>query len=316
MPARSLARSPALVCAILLGTLAFAGCHGSGGGIIVPVSTTGTKSQLYVSGNAGHRLLIYNDANTVSGSTLPNRVVAGGLTTLSGPRGIAVDMARNQIYVANYADDAILVFNNARTISGDVVPDRTITGVATTLSGPSTLFFDVFNDRLYVANTDANTILVFNNASTANGNVTPSRTLAGVATTLNAPYGVFVDITRNKFYVINGGADSILVFNNAATVSGNTAPSGAISGAATTMSGPSGGALDMLQDRLYVANTGSNSILVFNAISTASGNIAPNRTLAGVLTGLNQPRDLYLDLARAGHDTLWDIRGCDPCGSR
>jgi hypothetical protein len=36
--------------------------------------------------------------------------------------------------------------------------------------------------------------------------------------------------------------------------------------------------------------------LVFNAISTVSGNIAPNRTLAGVLTGLNQPRDLYLDL--------------------
>ncbi len=270
---------------------------GSGGdGTAVPGSAA-IASYLYVSGNGSNTLLSYNDANSVSGSTAASRTVTGGLTTLNAPRGITVDMTRNQMYVANTAADAILVFNSTRSATGNIAPNRTIAGAATTLSDPSALFFDVFNDRLYVANTAANAILIFDNASTANGNVAPSRTLTGVATTLSAPYGVFVDITRNKLYVINSGVDSILVFNNAAAVSGNTAPSRTISGAATTMSGPSGGALDMLQDRLYVANTGSNSILVFNAISTASGNIAPNRTLAGVLTGLNQPRDLYLDLA-------------------
>ena len=102
MFASFLTRPPALVCAILLGTLALAGCNGSGGGGGTTAAvSTGVGNQLYVSGNNGHRLLIYNDANTVSGSMPPNRVVAGGLTTLSGPRGIAVDMARNQIYIAN-----------------------------------------------------------------------------------------------------------------------------------------------------------------------------------------------------------------------
>jgi DNA-binding beta-propeller fold protein YncE len=293
-PMRSVFRFLAMSGLMLTGMLTIIGSGGDGTAVPGP-ATVG--SHLYVSGNGNDALLAYNDANSVSGSTAASRTVTGGLTTLNAPRGIAVDMTRNQMYVANTSADAILVFNSARSATGNIAPNRTIAGAATTLSGPSALFFDVFNDRLYVANTDANAILVFDNASTANGNVAPSRTLTGAATTLNAPYGVFVDITRNKLYVINSGVDSILVFNNAATVSGNTAPSRTISGAATTMSGPSGGALDMLQDRLYVANTGSNSILVFNAISVADGNLAPNRTIAGVLTGLNQPRDLYLDLA-------------------
>jgi DNA-binding beta-propeller fold protein YncE len=293
-PLRSVFRYLATSGLTVIGMLAIIGSGGEG--TAVPGSTS-IASHLYVSGNGNDTLLAYSDANNVSGSTAASRTVTGGLTTLNAPRGIAVDMVRNQIYVANTGADAILVFNSTRSATGNIAPNRTITGAATTLSGPSALFFDVVNDRLYVANTAANTILMFNNASTANGNVVPSRTLVGTATTLNAPYGVFVDITRNKLYVINGGADSILGFNNAAMASGNTAPNRTISGVATTMSGPSGGALDMLQDRLYVANTGSNSILVFNAISTTSGNIAPNRTIAGVLTGLNQPRDLYLDPA-------------------
>ena len=303
---------------ITIGMLLIAGC-GAGNGDTTILSSGTTQSQLYVSSNGSDELLVYGNANDVSGNTTPNRVVSGGLTALNSPRGIAVDMARNQIYVANSSDNAILVFNNTRTMSGNIAPVRMIAGVAMTLSGPSALSFDVFNDQLYVANTADNSILVFDNVSMASGDVPPSRTLKGVATLLNAPYGVFVDTTRNKMYVINGGligagANSILVFDGAMTVSGNSSPARTISGAATTMNSPSGGALDVLQDRLYVANTGSSSILIFNAISTISGNKAPDRALAGVRTALNQPRDLYLDLtgdrlyvANAGGDIDLDV---------
>jgi DNA-binding beta-propeller fold protein YncE len=278
-----------------------AGCGGSGGASPF-VFGTGSASQLYVSGNGGDSLLSYNNADTLTGSTAPNRVVNGGNTLLNEPRSIAVDMTRHQIYVANFSGNSILVFNGARTVSGDRAPARTFTGAATTLNGPSALFLDVFNDRLYIANTTDNSILVYNNASTASGNVSPSRTLKGGATSLNAPTGVFVDTTRDKMYVINGGANSILAFDNAATVSGNTPPARTISGLSTGMNSPSAGALDVFQDRLYVANTGSDVILVFNAISTISGNMPPDRKLEGALTGLNQPRDLYLDL---GADRLY-----------
>jgi DNA-binding beta-propeller fold protein YncE len=279
----------------LVGMLAIVGSGGSGESNFIPGS--GDASKLYISGNASDALLVYDAANSVTGNTAASRTVTGLSTTLNAPRGIAVDMARNQIYIANFSSNSILVFSNARTMTGDTVPSRVIAGATTTLNGPSALFFDMFNDRLYVANTTANTILVFNSASTTSGDVAPDRTLAGVDTTLNAPYGVFVDATRNKLYVINNGANSILAFDDAASVSGNTVPARTISGVSTTLSGPSGGALDVLQDRLYVANTVSDSILVFNDIgaNATSGNMPPNRTLAAA--ALNQPLDLYLDIA-------------------
>lgn len=278
-----------------------AGC-GGGGGASPFVFGTGTTSHLYVSGNGNDSLLSYNNANTLSGNTAPNRIVDGGNTLLNGPRGIAVDMARHQIYVANFSANSVLVFNGARTVSGDAIPSRSLTGVATALNGPSALFFDLFNDRLYIANTTDNSILVYNDASTRNGNVAPNRTLKGAATLLNAPTGVFVDTTRDKLYVINGGANSLLVFDNAATASGNTSPARVISGLSTSLNGPSGGALDVFQDRLYVANTGSDAILVFDAIGTINGNVSPSRRLEGTLTGLNQPRAVFLDL---GTDRLY-----------
>ncbi len=299
MLASSLDRSPALVRAILLGTLALAGCYGSGGGggTIVPASTTGIASQLYVSGNTSPTLLIYNDANTVSGGTAPNRVVAGGLTTLSGPRGIAVDMARDQIYVANFLNDSILVFHNARTVAGGDAPSRTITGAP--LSRPSALFMDVVNNRLYVVNTNGNSILIYDNASTLNGGVAPSRTLAGGMTTLSAPMGVYVDITRNLLYVANG-SNQILVFNNAAVTPGiiNIAPLRTISISSNT----AGIFVDVMADRLYVANTGANSLFVFNSASTANSSSIPARTLSGGGSMLSQPRDVFVDL---GTDRLY-----------
>jgi DNA-binding beta-propeller fold protein YncE len=294
-------RYPGLAGAIVSAALVLLGCGGSGGASPF-VFGTETTSQLYVSGNGADSLRSYNNANTLSGSTAPNRVVNGGNTLLNEPRGIAVDMTRHQIYVANFSGNSILVFNSARTVSGDSAPARKFTGAATTLNGPSALFLDVFNDRLYIANTTDNSILVYNNASVASGNASPSRTLKGAAASLNSPSGVFVDTTRDKLYVINGGANSILVFDNAATVSGNAPPVRTIFGLSTTLNSPSSGALDVLQDRLYVANTASDSILVFNAISTISGNMPPNRKLEGALTGLNQSRDLYLDL---GTDRLY-----------
>lgn len=288
MPPTSAIRVPALISTIFFVALLLAGCHGSGGdGATVPASAS-TESRLYVSGNTSPRLLIYNDANTVSGSTSPNRVVSGGLTTLSGPRGIAVDMARDQIYVANFLNDSILVFHNARAVTGGVAPNRTITGAP--LSRPSALFVDVVNDRLFVANTNGNSVLIYDNANTLNGGVAPARTLAGAATTLSAPLGIYVDVTRNLLYVANGNSQ-ILVFSNAATVSGDTAPARIIAG----LSSSTGIYVDVMADRLYVANTGANAIVVFDDASTANGSPAPNRTLFGGGTQLNKPHDLFID---------------------
>jgi DNA-binding beta-propeller fold protein YncE len=96
---------------------------------------------------------------------------------------------------------SILVYDAASTQNGAVVPNRTITGAATQLSSPQGVYIDSTNNLLYVANSGANSVLVFNNASTAFGNIAPSRTIAQGTdpvdeTTLTFPVGVSVDTSR------------------------------------------------------------------------------------------------------------------------
>jgi DNA-binding beta-propeller fold protein YncE len=301
-------RVPVLLSAIFFVVALLAGCNGSGGdgGTTVPPSTAGTGSQLYVSGNTSPRLLIYNDANPISGSTPPNRVVSGGLTTLSSPRGIAVDMARDQIYVANHAGNSILVFHSARTVTGGDEPSRMISNIGTPIS-PTGLFLDTVNDRLYV--TSGNSVLVYDDASGLDGStVLPDRTLTGGSTTLSATTGIYVDTTRNLLYVANAGiTNQVLVFNNADIAHGNNniTPLRAI----PISSASAGIFVDVMADRLYASS--GNSVLVFDGASTANIGSAPSRTVSGGGSMLSQPRDIFVDtstdrlyVANAGVDSV------------
>ncbi len=292
-----------LIGVMLFGALAIVGCKGGSGGVGTS-SPAVDNSFLYVSGvnvNSSSVLLSYNNANTVSGNATANRIATSGSTTLNAPRGIAIDMLRNQIYVANYANNSILVFDNVRSLSGGVAPDRTIS--AGTLSGPTALFIDAVNDRLYVASAGADSILIYDNASTLNGFVTPSRTVTGTATTLNAPSGIFVDTPRNLLYAANG-TNQILVFNNADSIAGNVAPARTIDG----LTNPGGIYVDIMADRLYAVNTGPSSVFIFDNASTATNITPPDRILSGGSSLLNQPRDVFVD---TGADRLYVTNAAD-----
>ncbi len=101
-----------------------------------------------------------------------------------------------------------------------------------------------------------------------------------------------------QLYVSSGNQDSVLRFNNAFSANGNVAPASTIAGAATTLSVPIYLALDSTADRLFVANRTSASILVFDQVSTKSGNAAPSRTISGVATALFVPIQPVLDKSR------------------
>ena len=167
----------------------------------------------------GNSILLFSNASAADGEIVPNRRISGALTTLNNPSGIFVDTANNRLYVANRTANSILVFNNASTADGNIVWSRRISGGFTSLDAPSGIFVDTANNRLYVANYTGNSIFVFDNASTANGDIPPNRTITGGLTTLNGPLGIFVDTTNNRLYVANYTGNSILVFNNASTAS-------------------------------------------------------------------------------------------------
>src|SRR6266852_847093 len=99
--------------------------------------------------------------------------------------------------------------------------------------------------------------------------------------------------TGGQLYVATPGA--ILRFSNALTATGNVAPTATITGAATGLSTPRRLLVDTASNRLFVANQGGSSILVFDNISTLTGNAAPNRVISGGATTLAAPVDLALD---------------------
>lgn len=132
--------------------------------------------------------------------------------------------------------------------------------------------------QLYVSNKGANSIVRFDNAVGASGNVAPAAVIAGAATQFTAPAHIFLDAAADRLYVANSGGPSVLIFDNISVKTGNVAPERTIAGAAATLVSPSDVSLDTVRNFLYVAD--DNNIRVFAAASTATGNIAPTRTYA------------------------------------
>ncbi len=256
-----------------------------------------TPSKLYVTNESGasSSILVFNNASTANGNISPDRSITGAATTITGPEGMWLDTGSDRLYIPNWNGNNILVFNNASTANGNIPPNRNIVGALTTFNEPTGIWLDAASDTLYVANFGANSILVFNNASTTNGNVAPSRTISGAATTLGLPHSLWLDTASNTLYVANFGGNSILVFNNASTATGNITPDRTIAGVSTTLASPAGLSLDTASDTLYVADR-SGSILIFNNASTINGDVAPSRTISGATTTLTGPYGIWLDM--------------------
>lgn len=188
--------------------------------------------------------------------------------------------------------------------AGALPIDRIITGPNTGLvnNNLTCLFLDAANDRLYVGN--GTRILVFNNASTASGNVSPARTVTG----LNQVNSLFLD-DADRLYV-GDAAQGVKVFDGASSLNG-AAPTSTRSlpqSSFGTLAEVFGVAVDTGRDVLYVSATSidansTNHINVFDPASAANGTITPKRKTIPTISNVIQPvRGLSLD---AGRDRLY-----------
>jgi 6-phosphogluconolactonase (cycloisomerase 2 family) len=187
--------------------------------------------------------------------------------------------------------NTLLRFDNAFTANGNVTPAATIVGTNTTFNFPNFMTLDTANDSLYIADTNDLSVVIYDGISTKNGNVAPSRIIAGVATNLLSPTDVSLDKTRNLLYV----ADDLFihVYASASTVNGNQAPARDL----TVPFQLSGIFIDGANDRLYVADTSGNQVAVYDHASTlASGLITANRAIQGPTNNhLSGPVSVQLD---------------------
>ncbi len=277
---------------------------------------------------------VFDNISTLNGAVAPSRRISGSNTTFAIGElvgndtmlTVALDSARDLLYVSSAKQDGsvaeVAVFANAQTATGNIAPTHVITTPAVpgrALNFNHGVTIDSDNDRLYVASIADNSILVFDSASTVDGETIPTRWLSGSATGLGAQAPLFTKLDPEGNLIVNcrtqgipPSAGAIKVFaaaNFRPSVTGNinAAPLRAIVGAATTLLGPHMSDYCADTDELFVGNAWTGDVLVFSAFSIATGNLAPSRTLTGPATGLdiaagsNVPRTatgVMLDLTR------------------
>ena len=303
--ANSLKRAPRLrstgkcgFLAAIAAILLLPGC----GSTNTPATVVQPQGKLYVavpfsppSGNGA--ILRFDDPAMLNGNVTPAATITGPATGLGlGVSGTALDNKDDRLFVLDNisAVSSILVYDHISTRSGNIAPDRVISGPATHLIAMGTLAMDNTRDILYVtgffdSTTNRVEILTFKNASTASGNVAPSTILQmdppGVV-----PSDLALDQTNDRLFLLTN-AQSIQVFDHASTLtSGLMVPNRVIAGVNTGLTAPNHMALDPA-GRLLVGNTAtastSASIVIFANAAAASGNIVPTATISGPTTGFN-----------------------------
>jgi DNA-binding beta-propeller fold protein YncE len=108
-----------------------------------------------------------------SGDTAPVRVIAGPRTGMNWPTGLALDVERRELFVANDMDHSVLVF--AADADGDAAPLRVLKGARTGMQNPTGVHVDAKNGEIWVANFGNHSLTVY--PRTAEGDVPPLRTI-------------------------------------------------------------------------------------------------------------------------------------------
>jgi len=246
---------------------------------------------------------VTGQSNFVSGTAN-----AGGTTNQSGfntPTSIVIDSASGKLFVSDTANNRILRFASAAAFSSGAAAEAVIgqtdftTGSATsasssTLSGPTGITLDSAGN-LWVADTTYNRVLCFPSAVTVtSGTATASlvlgqpdftTTTAGVNQyTMTGPRSVAVDDT-GTLYVLDSGANRILTYANAASLSNGAFANGCFgqsnflastTGTTASTFGASPKALSIDADGdLWVSDTANNRVLCFESAASIS-NLGPN----------------------------------------
>ena len=259
---------------------------------------------------SGNPLFTTSDQNN-------NRLPASG--GLFAPNGIAVDTVHHELYVADSANNWILVYNldtsNNLTsnqpayilgqpdFNSDVNPGST----QSTFWSPEGLAIDTTGNRLFVADTRNSRVLVFDISHLANGlsatavlgwpdfnGGAPRTTQDG----MSEPTTVAYDPSDNRLFVGDDGNGRVLVYNVSSIINGMPAsyvigkPSFTSSSNCTASSSNlchvSGLAYDDSGKRLFVSDGNLSRVLVFNVSTATNGMVASNVLGQSVFTTHNQ----------------------------
>lgn len=268
------------------------------------------NDRLFLADKGNNRILIFDVFSVSSGESAIKELGQGSYFTktantnargLSGARGVAIDRTNRRLFVADTANNRVLVHYTDDTTNGaqatkllgqSSFTSATSGTTSATLSGPSDLFYDSDNDLLYVADAGNNRILVYDTSFITDGDAAirvlgqanfTTGTSGSTSTTLNTPRGIYLDSSGDRLFVVDSGNNKVLVYDVAVITNGEAAVNvfgqsnftGNTSGStASTLDTPMGVAYDSVQDRLFVTDSDNNRVLIYDVASISDGEAA------------------------------------------
>ena len=234
-----------------------------------------------VESDTGDRMVRFpRDAN---GDPAPKAV----LHTPHRVYNLAADESKQEIFATVEYPPQVVAYRKDAT--GEDKPLRTIEGDATGLDAPHGLAVDE-KDRLLFVNTwgDHSNVSVAGTGKwfppaikvyslDANGDAKPLRVITGDKTQLDWPAAMKFNPNNGDLYVANDIGQSVLVFANAAKAQGDVAPARVVHGPSTRLRNPTGVALDLKNQELWVSNLGNSSATVYPLM--ADGDMPPLRVI-------------------------------------
>jgi sugar lactone lactonase YvrE len=282
--------------------------------VAAAVALDAVNHRLFVADQANARVMVFNltvanaltnyNADFVLGQadfkTHAYGVVSQSI--LGSADGLAYDSANQRLFVSDTMNNRIMVFNVAAITNGENAvnvlgqTNYTNNGAASTqagLSSPVGLLYHATSNRLYVADSANNRVIIYDVAAITNGenaanvlgqtnftNSAAATTQGGLsgptAVTINGTAGagsrVYVADTINNRVIVYNTGNGITNGENAVNVLGQTLYT--TNTAATTqagLSGPRGLAYDTSRNRLHVADATNNRLITYDLVAITNG---------------------------------------------
>ncbi len=287
---------------------------------------------LYLLDNQNAQVDIFSSATNLSGSQTITQSLLGDPNNLNtnpnnyfmqNPTALAIDTARNILYVADSNQQAILAFNTASTLSGQVSALRIYPySDASGINGRVVdLFYDSEHDILYAADQAQETVFRWAGISTL-----PLPNEQGPTGQIYMGFpmsSMAIDLAHNLIYLGNPSAspspavqmyNGLLALTNDTTqpyVASNTfteIPSAIATLGFVNLNGMVVNPLIVTGGILYVSETGYPSIEIFNNASSLQNEVEATQEISGVDTGLvkNQLSKMIL---QSNTNNIWAIAG-------
>lgn len=218
-------------------------------------SQSGSTSQIYWADKDTNKIQRANIADGVK-----QDLVASGL---SGPDGIALDLANNKMYWVDWDIDKIQRAN----LDGTGVQDLITTGLVV----PESIALDLTNRKMYWTDSTLSVI--------GRANLDGSGRESVISTGLMSPEGIALDVGAGKIYWVDWGSLKIQRANLDGTGVQDLITSG--------LTNPQGLALDIGAGKMYWTDASANQIRRANLDGTGAETLA--------ISGVSDPRGIEVD---------------------